>query len=141
MTKPAPIALVLALCAAAAFALDPQRVAVTNIRDEAEDLYVSQTEIVRGRPILFTNCLAYSGSATSSAPQDLTGLALYLRVGLPETSHVFTAAAQLATAGAWWCSFTMPTNWIAPRCELSLSNAAAGSYAYPLKRFKTREPF
>lgn len=125
------------IVSAFAFALDPQSCTVTNLRDEA-DSYVNTYEYYRGKTLLLTNCVAYSGTSTSSAVQNLTNLTLQLKIGLETTNHTFSATAQNATAGTWSASFTMPTNWTTPNMWFLLTDTSTNVYIYPLKKIRTR---
>ena len=125
------------LCSA--FALNPAMVTVTNIRDEAE-ANISSTEFVRGESLLFTNCVAYSGSSTSSVKENLTGLTVVISIGIPSTNNIFTGTTQIATNGTWYATVTVPTNWDTPWVEIKLTNSTT-VYSYPLKTMKTRTGF
>jgi len=60
--------------------LESASITMTNLRGEAQTAADSAT-FYRGDQIQFTNCIAYSGTSTSSAIQDLTGLTLTVSHG------------------------------------------------------------
>jgi hypothetical protein len=113
------------------FAVDPQTVSITNVRNEVES-YVSTVEYARGMPLLLTNCVMYS-STTATTPQDLTGVQIVVKVGVPTSNVTYYGTAQIATNGTWYCLITVPTNWDNPSLQVSLTN----TYTYPLKTLKT----
>jgi hypothetical protein len=113
------------------FAVDPQTVSITNVRNEVES-YVSTVEYARGMPLLLTNCVMYS-STTATTPQDLTGVQIVVKVGVPTSNVTYYGTAQIATNGTWYCLITVPTNWDNPSLQVSLTN----TYTYPLKTIKT----
>ncbi|MCG2681177.1 MAG: hypothetical protein L6455_14605 [Kiritimatiellae bacterium] len=120
-----------------AWALSPATITITNLRDEAE-ADASSVEYVRGYQLVFTNCVAYSGTSTSSAKEDLTGLTVTLTLGWPYSNIVYTATAQVATAGTWSCATTVPTNWTTTKIQVKLSGTTSTNI-YPLKILNTRE--
>jgi hypothetical protein len=113
------------------WAVDPQTLTITNLRNEAEG-YVSTVEYARGMPLLLTNCVMYSSTAATT-PQDLTGVQIVVKVGIPATNVTYYGTAQVATNGTWYCLITVPTNWDNPSLQISLTN----TYTYPLKTIKT----
>lgn len=113
------------------FAVDPQTVSITNVRNEVES-YVSTVEYARGMPLLLTNCVMYS-STTATTPQDLTGVQIVVKVGVPTSNVTYYGTAQIETNGTWYCLITVPTNWDNPSLQVSLTN----TYTYPLKTLKT----
>lgn len=125
------------MVAVSALALDPQTATITNLRDEA-DGYVSTNEYYRGTILLFTNCVAYSGTSTSSAREDLTGVSIVVKAGLLTSNTTYSGTAQVATSGTWSCSITLPTNqWSEISLQVQLTNSAA-KYIYPAKFIKLR---
>lgn len=120
-----------ALLATALLAVDPQTVSITNVRDEVES-YASTVEYAKGMPLLLTNCVMYS-STTATTPQDLTGVQIVVKVGVPASNVTYYGTAQIATNGTWYCLITVPTNWDNPSLQVSLTN----TYTYPLKILKT----
>lgn len=129
---------ILALSALVALALDPQTCTVTNLRDEAE-AYVSKVEFFQGQPLHFTNCVAFSGSTTNSARQDLSGLTLTLTLGInTNTTCTYTGATMVATSGTWSARIaTVPTNWTEAYLQFKISDGT-NSYVYPWKLLKTK---
>jgi len=125
------ICLFIASLATVLFAVDPQTLTITNLRNEVEG-YVSTVEYARGMPLLLTNCVMYS-STTATTLQDLTGVQIVVKVGIPTTNVTYYGTAQVATNGTWYCLITMPTNWDNPSLQISLTN----TYTYPLKTIKT----
>lgn len=113
-------------------AVDPQTLTITNLRNEVES-YASTIEYARGMPLLLTNCVMYS-STTATTPQDLTGVQIVVKIGIPATNVTYYGTAQVATNGTWYCLITtLPTNWDNPSLQISLTN----QYTYPLKTIKT----
>lgn len=128
----------LCLCAfmpSSSFALDPQSCTVTNIRQEA-DGYISSYEYFQNQTLLFTNCVAFSDSS-GSVRQDLTGVAVIVKLGNSTSCSTNVATAQVATNGTWWLTLTLPTNNAAPTVVVQLTNSAT-VYTYPSKILKTR---
>jgi hypothetical protein len=117
--------------AASAWAVDPHTLTITNLRNEVEG-YASTVEYARGMPLLLTNCAAYS-STNAATPQDLTGVQIVVKIGLPSSNVTYYGTAQVATNGTWYCLITVPTNWDNPSLQISLTN----TYTYPLKTIKT----
>lgn len=113
-------------------AVDPQSLTITNLRNEVEG-YASTVEYAKGMPFLLTNCAMYS-STNAVTPQDLTGVQIVVKVGIPATNVTYYGTAQVATNGTWYCLITtLPTNWDNPSLQISLTN----QYTYPLKTIKT----
>lgn len=120
------------------FALDPQYVTVTNLRNETADQWVSSVEFYTGQKIVFTNCIASSGT-TSSTRQDLTGVTIAVSVGTVATNQDFTGTATLATNGTWGASFTLPTNWVNPYVWVKLTDTSTNVFVYPRKVIRTTD--
>jgi len=121
------------LIAAGLYAVEPQTLSITNLRDEAEG-YASTVEYARGYPLLLSNCAAHSGASTSSAREDLTDVQIVVKIGIPATNITYYGTAMVATNGTWWCLITtVPTNWDKPSISVSLTN----TFTYPLKTLKT----
>lgn len=128
----------IALCFAInAQALDPQSVTITNLRDEAES-YISSTEFYRGQILRFTNCVIYSGSSTSSAPQNLTNITISVIHGTEASNITTTATSQVNTSGTWTCDFTLSTNFNVPFLWIKLTDSATNVLIYPAKKIHTR---
>ena len=132
------ISMTINLLATMAIALTPATLTITNIRSEVED-YASSAEIVRGIPLILTNCVAFTGTTTSTAREDLTGVSINVKIGIPSTNISYTGAAQDATNGTYYCVIaTFPTNWNKPSIQVQLTNASA-NVIYPLKTIKTQQ--
>jgi len=131
--------LILCVLCANSPALEPATCTVTNLRAEAET-YASGEYYYRGQAIRFTNCVAYSGASTSSALQNLSGLTLALEIGSGSSSTSFTAVAQVATSGTWYCNATVPTNWTAPYLQFSITDGT-NTFIYPTKILRTKAAF
>jgi hypothetical protein len=116
-----------------AFGLDPATITMTNMRAE-EVSSASDADFYRSETIHFTNCIALSGTTTSSTPQDLTGLAILLTVGdSVVTSATVTGAVTTATSGVWNASVTLRSNEGAKTfIQLRLTNSAT-MFTYPFK--------
>jgi len=121
----------LCLCACS-YALDPAQITFTNFRSEAVAAASADT-FYRGDTIVLTNCIAYSGSSTSSAVQDLTGLGVTVTFGDGTLTGSNVAATIVSTAGVWSATYTLRSNEGAKTyIQVRLTNSAAG-FTYPLK--------
>ena len=131
------LSIIFAVIGSIAFALEPATLTITNVRNEVES-DASAVEYVRGIPLMLTNCVAYSGISTASAVENLTGVSIIVKIGLPSSNISYTGTAQVATNGTWYCSVNpFPTNWDSPSIQVKLTNSGA-NYVYPLKTIKTQ---
>ena len=114
-------------------ALDPATVTVTNLRGEAVSA-ANSNDYYRGETVHFTNCIAYSGTSTSSAREDLTGVTILLSVGDGVLAgQTITGTVTTATSGVWSAAVTLRSDEGAKTLvQLRLTNSAA-SFVYPLK--------
>jgi len=126
------------LAATLAFALDPAKITMTNVRAEAVSPATSET-FYRGDRVNFTNCVAFSGT-TNSVRQDLTGLTILVTLGdATATSLTITGTVATATAGVWNASATLRTNSPAKTyIQLRLTNTT-DDFSYPFKYVDTKE--
>jgi hypothetical protein len=123
----------------AAHALEPAALAIVSVREEPV-ANASETYFYSGHPLLLTNCIAYSGASTSSAPQNLSNVAVIVKLGVPTNNVAYTGAVANAAAGTWWARIeALPTNWDAPYLFLQLTNAAE-TFGYPFKTLKVKNP-
>ncbi len=113
-------------------------VSVTNLYGEAE-AYISQADYFWHTTLVLTNCIAYAGESTSSPRQDLTGHTLQLKIGTTSSNIAYTAYAINATAGTWWASITIPTNWSVPKLQFAI-NPTNSPIIYQFKLLKTKQP-
>jgi hypothetical protein len=115
------------------FALDPATVTVTNMRGESVS-EASGDYFYRNETIHLTNCVAFSGTSTNSARQDLTGLTILVSVGDGVLAgQTVTGIITTATSGVWNASVTLRSDEGAKTyIQLRLTNSAA-SFVYPQK--------
>ncbi len=120
-------------------ALEPAVLSIASVREEPV-ANASETYFYAGHPLLLTNCVAYSGTSTSSAPQNLSNVAVIVQLGVPTNNVAYTGAVANAAAGTWWARIeALPTNWDAPFLFLQLTNAAE-TFGYPFKILKVKTP-
>ncbi len=117
---------------------DPVSVSLTNLYGESES-YVSQAEYFWNTTLLLTNCVAYAGSSTAAPRQDLTGKTLQLKVGTTASNVAFAATASDPSNGLWWASITIPTNWTAPKLQLTI-DPTNNPIIYQFKILKVKQP-
>jgi hypothetical protein len=115
----------------------PQSVSVTCLRDQPLFALSTSTVYTRGSTILFTNCVAYAGSTTNAAVQDLTGVTAKLILSDATTSSTNTVSAIVATNGTWTATATLPE---AEACywQLHLTDSSSNEYYYSVERLNTR---
>lgn len=117
---------------ALALALDPATICMTNMRSE-EVSAASADTFYRGDVIHFTNCVVLSGSATNSAVQDLTGLAVVLSWGDTVVTASSVTGSVTSTAGVWNASVTLgASDGVKTFFQLKLTNSTS-SFTYPFK--------
>lgn len=126
----------------AADSVEPQSITVNNLRNVASGAQASTVEFYQGASILFTNCVCYTGTNTSTAVQGLDSVAVELTLGnSTSTTRVFTATVQVASNGTWWCAATIPPGGSSFTCyaQVKLTDAATNTYIYPWLKILTKE--
>jgi hypothetical protein len=118
----------------------PQSVTVTNFRGGAQAEYANATIYTQGDTILFTNCVAYSGTDTNSAVQGLDGVTPTLRIGTESTNVLYTGTVQVAAEGTYTVTGVIPMG--AHPCDylLRLIDANTNSYTYLKGMLHTARP-
>ena len=129
----------LCMLAPAADSVEPANATFNSLRGEAQG-YVSQETFYLGTPVLFTNCVLYSGTTTNSAKQGLDGVAVALRVGFAATNQSVAGHVQNTSNGTFWALFTLQTNVANPSVQVQITDANTNSYIYPWKLIKTQSP-
>lgn len=105
----------------------------TNFRGEGVS-YVSPETFYKGQALLFTNCVLYSGSSTSSAVQGLTNVTVALTIGTTLTNNIYYAITNAANS-TWSYQFTsFPTNWDDPTIQIKVTDSSGNIYTYPWKK-------
>jgi hypothetical protein len=132
------VATILMCLPLASLALDPATVTTTNFRGEAVSAASSEV-VYRGETVMFTNCVAYSGSSTSSAAQNLTNLTVTLTwTDGTLASAVATGTVNNATSGIWSASVGIRTNEGAKTFfQLKLTDGT-NTYVYPFRYLETK---
>jgi hypothetical protein len=118
----------------------PASVTFVNCRSDAVNSAISNTGFVENTTLLMTNCVIYSGGTTSSAVQGLDGVTVEIRIGDLFSSTAYTGTVINASAGTWWKSITVPTNYQSLFLQLKLTDAEANTFIYPLRIIRTVEP-
>ena len=127
------------LCALSAFALEPASLSIVSLREE-QVANASEADFYSGAPLLLTNCIAYSGITTNSPRQNLTNLAVIVKLGTMTNNIVYTGTVANATGGTWWARIdSVPTNWDSPKLFLQLTNTT-DVFGYPFKILKVKTP-
>lgn len=122
-----------------ASALDPATLSLISLREEPV-ANASEADFYSGAPLLLTNCIAYSGTTTNSARQNLTNLTVIIKLGTMTNNIAYTGTIANATSGTWWARIdALPTNWAAPNLFLKLTNAT-DNFGYPFKILKVKTP-
>jgi hypothetical protein len=85
--------------------LTPETVSAAFTREDA-DAYINTNTYIAGTALLFSNCNAFVSAGTT---QDLTGVAVVLRVGNEYTNFVYSATVASAANGAFWGLINIPT--------------------------------
>ena len=125
------------ICPLMAFALEPATITITNLRSEAVSAASADT-FYRLDQIVFTNCVVYSGTSSSSAVEDLTGVTVLLSWGDSVISGSSTIATVTSTAGVWGATVTLRTNDVARTYfQVQLTNSTT-RFTYPLKYIDVR---
>ena len=126
------------LAATSAMALDPAKITCTNFREEAV-LEASDAVFYRGDVIIFTNCVMYSGTSTSSAVQDLTAAGVILTWGdKVQSSTSVTGTVGTATSGVWNASVTLrSTEGAKTYFQMKVTNSSS-EFVYPFKTITTK---
>jgi Tfp pilus assembly major pilin PilA len=104
----AAIVSMLAVLGMKAFALDPATITFTNFRDKASIELAADAKYWQGDKIRFTNMVAFSGAATNSARENLTGCSVTVVLGDSTSNLTYSGSAQNPTAGVWTCDGTVP---------------------------------
>ena len=133
------------LCALSAFALEPATLSIVSLREE-QVANASEADFYSGAPLLLTNCIAYSGTTTNSARQNLTNLTVIIKLGpaiaggTMTNNIAYTGTVANATSGTWWARIdSVPTNWDSPKLFLQITNAT-DKFGYPFKILKVKTP-
>lgn len=122
-----------------ALALEPAKLSIISLREE-QVAYASEAFFYSGQPLLLTNCIAYSGTTTNSAPQNLSNLTLIVKLGMTNNPLVYTGTVANATSGTWWGRIdSLSSNWAAPYIFLELTNSS-DEFGYPFKKLKVKTP-
>jgi hypothetical protein len=117
-------------------AVEPAKGAVICLREEGLS-YINATEYYRGTTLLLTNCTLYAGSTTNT-PQGLSNVTIQCKFGLPATNITFAGTVANASAGTWWASFTVPTNWESPFLQVQITDENTNTFIYPWKMLHTK---
>jgi hypothetical protein len=128
--------------ARAADSVQPQSISINNLRGVASGTQASATEFYQSSTLLFTNCVAYTGTNTASAVQGLDAVTVQLTLGnSAATTTVATATVDVASNGTWWCAITIPTLGASYSCygQVKLTDAQTNSYIYPWFKILTKE--
>lgn len=129
--------IIVAAVAVASDAVEPASASFNCLREEGE-AYISGVQYYRGTSILLTNCVLYAGATTNSARQGLTDVTIDLNWGTAASNIHYTGTVIAATAGTWWASFTIPTNWEAPFLQVKITDVNTNVYIYPWKLISTK---
>jgi len=123
------------------FALEPASLSIISLREEAV-ANASEADFYSGAPLLLTNCIAYSGSTTNSAPQNLSNLTVVIKLGVVTNNIAYTGTVANATSGTWWVRIaSVPSNWESPKLFLQLTNSTGDCrFGYPFKNLKVKTP-
>lgn len=120
-------------------ALEPATLSITSLREESV-ANASESDFYSGAPLLLTNCIAYSGTTTNSARQNLANLAIIIKLGAATNNIAYTGTVANATSGTWWARIdAVPSNWDSPKLFLKLTNAT-DAFGYPFKILKVKTP-
>jgi len=121
----------------------PVSLAVTNLREQATiELPAGNYEFTEGDSLLLTNCVAYAGSTTNTARDNLTYVEVDVTIGDTTWSQTYTGVVANATNGQWWCLITtVPTNPSTHYLEYSFYNTSTTVRVTDTwDKIKTRSP-
>lgn len=134
------IALVIIAVAAPLFvrAFEPASITMTNVRSEGV-VSASSDVFYRGNALALTNCVMFSGTSTTGARQDLTGLTVKVSWGDNVlATQVATGSVTTATSGVWNASLTLRTNEaVKTFIEVSITDGT-NTFVYPQKFIETK---
>lgn len=124
------IAVLAAVVASPAAAVEPASVTATNLRGQAQSP-ISEQSFFQGSTLLFTNMVSYSGTTTNSSLENLTNVTVEIRIGATEVNTAYTGTVYGATSQFWWKSITVPTNLTSAIMQLKLVDGSGNTYIYP----------
>jgi len=124
------VAVLAAVVASPAAAVEPASVTATNFRGQAQSPISEQT-FFQGTTLLFTNMVSYSGTTTNSALENLTNVTVEIRIGATEVNTAYTGTVYGASSMYWWKSITVPTNLNSAVMQLKLIDGSGNIYIYP----------
>ena len=126
----------------AADAVEPESVAVTNIRAEVQsDISVDGVTYYTETSLLLTNCTAFSDTS-GTATQAFDSCGVSLRFGTVSTAVTYTAtiySKEGGTSNSWWATVTTPTNTTVSYLQVTVTDENTNSYIYPWKTARLKE--
>lgn len=116
----------------------PVSVTITNVRDEAQ-AYVGATDYFWATTLRLTNCIAYSGTSTSSVRQNLTGVTIAVDIGTTVTNVSYSGTAAAGTNGVWNADVVIPSSLATVFLQIKLTDTGTNTYIYPWKLVRTAQ--
>lgn len=119
-------------------AVEPETITITNSRNYTVETLTNIT-VWAGAPVVFTNCLAMSGTSTV---QNLTNVTVTVAVGIGARVNVSTGHVDSVTGGLWSASSTVPEGIPGDRVDVQVRLADTNDivFYYPLKTFTLGTP-
>jgi hypothetical protein len=118
--------------------VDPSNVLLTCLRTSQDSSPVTNVTYYQGNSMSLSNSTMYTGSTTSSTPQNLDGCVITITAGQPGVTNNVTATGYNISTndGTWGASFVIPA-YNPCYIEVTVSNTAI--FTYPRYRISTQE--
>jgi opacity protein-like surface antigen len=134
----AALACLAALTAAAADAVQPATLTITNYRGQAS-AQVSAQPLFQGATLLFTNCPLLNDVSPTGAVQGLNGVAVDVAIGNAQTNVHYAANIVSTNLGLWSQEITVPPLNLV-NIQVRITDALTNVYYYPWLYFSTTAP-
>jgi hypothetical protein len=129
----ATLLFMVAFGAMAVDAVQPQTLSgATLVRGATSVITTTNTLFVSGATILFTNCVTYSD--TGSTTQGLSSVTVQVGVGSYSSSIWYTATVTDAANGKFTCTAAIPASQDFTLWQVKLTDVNTNIYYYPAQR-------